>query len=213
MRLDTVSVVAGGWSFAEVDHSKLPGLVVAVNGAALHLRRRPEELVTMDRLWIEHSWSWLVQQHQREGAEWIMHARTSAIRIIDHKELAPQMGWIRTFKCNKTTMDLSNREGHLNGNNSGRCAINRAYQLHPRRVLLFGFDMCVSPQGRAYWYQHYAWAKGATGSGPRTYREWAPQFRVAAKQMAKAGIEVLNVSPSSRIDAFKKVSADSLGLT
>jgi hypothetical protein len=49
----------------------------------------------------------------------------------------------------------------LNGMNSGICAINLAFRQKPERVILWGFDMCRSPDGRAYYHEPYPWAPAA----------------------------------------------------
>lgn len=116
--------------------------------------------------------------------------------------------WIAVFENDHTSTDFAEDRGILNGTNSGFCALNLAYQLRPDRIILFGFDMNRSPEGSPYWYPDYPWVKagGATSGGK--YQVWSAQFETAARSFKNAGIEVLNASPWSAIDAFKKIAPD-----
>jgi hypothetical protein len=62
---------------------------------------------------------------------------------------------------------FTDQVGVLNGTNSGLCGFNLAYQMRPKQILLFGFDMKRGPNGEAHWFPDYPWAKpgGATTSG------------------------------------------------
>lgn len=204
MKPDVVSVVGGGFSFREVAHDKVPGYVIAANDAAILLQRPVDEIVSMDRLWTEHRW--LEMQERRVTA----YLRRSALKNVvwEGEE------WVRQFECdNESVVFEPDDAGRLNGTNSGTCAINRAYQHRPRRMFLFGFDMCRAPDGNAYWYAPYPWAaktKGNTKAG--TYQTWAAEFNRIALQFAEIGCEVINVSAHSKITAFQKFSPTQLGM-
>lgn len=207
---DTVSVVtivAGGWSAANCDLKKLRGRVIAVNDAARFLPRHCDIVVSMDRLWTEARWKWLVK---REAPTWI---RASALQNIPTAELEKAVHvnrWLIRFCCDHQSTLLVDRDEYseptLNGTNTGMCALNLAYQLRPKTIYLIGFDMNRSPQGRAYWHANYPWASynGATSNGK--YMDWAQQFDVAAEQCKRANIEVLNVSKTSSITAFRRIT-------
>lgn len=215
----TISVVGGGWSFLEqgIDHNKLPGGVIAVNDAMLHLSCKLDSIVSMDRLWTEHRWTTL----DRLRVDTFI--RTSALKNIPqwgdiaYPEGHNKRSWLYPFQCVRIPifvqpgkMPLS-----LNGTNSGGCALNLAFIRKPEELYLFGFDMNRSPEGRAHWYPAYEWvtqgAKGATGTG--SYRKWAQEFEVIAQQFREIGTRVYNVSPTSAITAFKRVSAGEIGCT
>lgn len=86
------------------------------------------------------------------------------------------------------------------------CALNLAWQLRPQRLFLLGFDMNRDPDGRAYWYPPYPWStpEGSTSDGK--YKSWAKQFADIALAFIGAGVKVFNVSPSSAIDVFPKIT-------
>lgn len=206
MRDDVVSVVAGGWSFREVSHDRVPGRVVAVNDAGLELKCKVDCIVTMDRLWTEHRWG---QLQQRRPVLW---ARRSAVQNV--RPTDGDREWLRVYENNEKTVIFDTDPFRLNGTNSGVCALNKAWQYRPRTLYLFGFDMCRSPEGVAYWYPPYPWvtqAKGATSNG--RYDRWAMEFRAIAAQFDRIGTKVYNVSPHSKIIEFPRMSAASLGLT
>ena len=208
-----VSIVAGGWSFYEVDHRKVPGYVVAVNGAAQHLRCRVHAVVTMDRLWAQDAWPWAVEQHRDKGGPlWSLHARDAAIKNISPKE-REDAPWLRPFRCRNTGLvPMSDDVAWLNGSNSGACALNLAYQARPRQLYLFGFDMCVSKKGLAYWYPHYAWTKKSGGTGKPKMMKWAREFDAMARQFADAGIKVTNVSAGTIIRSFPRATPKAMGV-
>jgi hypothetical protein len=79
--------------------------------------------------------------------------------------------------------------------------------MRPRRVYLFGFDMNRSPNGSPYWFPTYPWSEQQGGATkPGKYAEWSKQFQFASVMFAKENIDVLNVSPTSAIEDFRKIS-------
>jgi hypothetical protein len=200
---DVISILAGGWSAGMIDRARLPGLVIAVNEAALLAPCRLA--VTMDRLWTEARFS-SVKALRFHGQLDAFHVRASAARNID---AAGEAEWVHVFENDHTSVDMSDDPGRLNGTNSGVCAINLAFQRRPARIVLFGFDMNRSPTGDPYWFKPYEWAPGGA-TKPGKYQAWAAEFRLIARACRAAGIEVLNASPVSAIDAFEKVKPEKL---
>lgn len=195
-RVETISVIASGPSAAAVDLARAGGYLIGVNDAALHCLRPVDAVVSMDRLWTEHRWDWLVH---RCGPTWL---RRSAVQNVKDR-------WdeLNVFDCDHLASVFSCVPGHLNGTNSGACALNLAYRLKPRRVFLIGFDMKRDvPRARAYWHAPHEWAdpRGSTTNGK--YSEWSRQFGWAAQAFRSAGIDVFNVSPSSAIADFPKIT-------
>lgn len=197
MRRETISVVAGGWSLTslgEEGRSRIPGLRIGVNDA--FLKMRCDVGLTMDRMWTEHRWAKVKTLRQP------FHASDNAVRNI-------KIGgrkWLQVFRYNIEALELSDTRGLLHGRNSGHCAFNLAYQMRPRRIILWGFDMERSPSGEAYWYPPYPWSK----AGPRgntsgaDYAQWAARFLCPIEQCRAAGIELINASPVSAIIGVRK---------
>lgn len=193
-----ITIVAGGWSVRDISLERLCGQIIGVNDAACNLPA-VDVVVSMDRLWAEHRWSWLCR---RAASSWL---RRSAVQNLN-VEQETKAGWLHVFDCDHESTQFSGMPGRLHGTNSGLCALNLAYQLRPSRVYLLGFDMCRDPRGRASWYAPYSWAQasGATSNGK--YAVWAKQFGFAAILFERIGCEVWNVSPGSAVTAFPKMS-------
>lgn len=192
-----VSIIGGGWSARELDLSRLPGTIIAVNDSAIYARC--DLVLSMDRPWTEYRWPELVK---RGMPAWI---RRAALQNI--KESWP---WLHRFECDDTSVELSETPGFLNGTNSGFCALNLAYQMRPLRIYLVGFDMVRGSKGEVYWFKPYPWAKPGGATSNETYAKWSRQFGSAAKKCKAAGIEVFNVSRTSAIGAFTRVPPEVL---
>lgn len=89
--------------------------------------------------------------------------------------------------------------GLATGYNSGHQALNLAILAGAARVLLLGYDGKPGAGGQMHWF----------GDHPvKTPPSWLPLFcrklREAAPLIAQAGVEVVNCSPGSAIDAFRR---------
>ena len=196
MKHDVVTIIASGPSAAVVDLARAPGYLIGVNDAAVHCPRQVDGVVSMDRLWTEHRWAWLVS---RSGPTWL---RRSAVQNTKER-------WdeLVIFDCDHTTNEPSRTQ--INGKNSGACALNLALQMKPRRVFLIGFDMRRQPgRSGAYWHEPHSYTaahpRGNTTDGK--YAECAGSFAGVARAAAANGLEILNVSPSSAIPDFRKIT-------
>lgn len=199
----TISVIASGWSLAGVDFDRIPGLTIGVNDSAW--RAETDLGVTMDRLFFEGRFNQLAHAFPASS-----HRAMYYRRGIDKAGQAPQ-GWIG-FENDHTSVDMSREWApacRLNGLNSGICAINLAFRQAPDRVILWGFDMCRSPDGRAYYHDPYPWAP-TPATKPGKFLEWIPAFESIARQFAQAGIELVNASPASAIKSIRKVKPKEL---
>lgn len=206
MSNEVVSVVGGGWSFSQYQHKDVPGFVIGVNDAGLRLTRPVNVIITMDRLWTEHRWDKIADRCVLDGA--LFYARPNALQNISGWR---DTLWTRCYANNENAFVMSPKPSTLNGSNSGMVALNLAYTMKPSLVCLFGFDMTVGPQGQPYWYPPYEWApKGATPL--QRYRKWVRQFDAIARQFEAAGIEVLNVSARTTLQAFERVSIDAVSM-
>jgi hypothetical protein len=193
-----VSVVAGGYSVRSIDLTKLPGTVIAVNDSALHLPR-VDRVVSMDRLWTENRAEWLMEQklptHLRRG--------TIPLDLLEKT-------WVRPYWCDNKSVHFGPSDAHLNGTNSGYCALNLAYTLRPDELYLFGFDMQRGPNNEAHWYPDYPWNPKASSSGK--LNEWARQFDVIAEAFTRMRTKVFNVSDRTLIRHFKVKRPAELGV-
>jgi hypothetical protein len=86
------------------------------------------------------------------------------------------------------------------GDNSGYQAINLAWQLGARRMILLGYDLKRGPGGETHWF----------GNHPdpivSNYAKWIGLFRPLAADLKREDCEVINCSPDSALDAFPKMT-------
>ncbi len=87
------------------------------------------------------------------------------------------------------------------GKNSGYAALHVAAHTGARRILLCGYNM-----GAKNWHARYA--PPLRNTKPEQYAIWRPMFGGLARALAGLGIEVLNCTPDSALDAFPKVTLD-----
>lgn len=182
-----ISIIAGGWSLKGLPLHNAPGHVIGVNDAGVLLD--VDTIVSMDRLWTENRWGRLCQLRKPT------YLRQNCLINIDTE---PE--WLRVYE-NERIPKMSGTQ--LNGTNSGMVAINLAWVSKPKKLYLFGFDMCRSPSGESYWYAPYPWAPNG-GTKPGKYKEWAREFDPIARAFDSIGCEVINASTVSAIPSFKK---------
>ena len=90
------------------------------------------------------------------------------------------------------------------GNNSGYAAINLAYHLGAKRIILLGFDM--TNDGKL---THFHDGYPTRGTGDRVYHDkFLPGFKSLAASLKQKGVAVLNASPYSRLQDFTKISLE-----
>jgi hypothetical protein len=105
------------------------------------------------------------------------------------------------------------------GHNSGASAINLAYYLGAARIFLLGFDMYSRPDGRIHWHAGYPDKRenftnrdAAMGKIPRrtktqpAYKRQVNGFGPIAESAKEIGLEIINLSPKSKIKEFKIAS-------
>jgi hypothetical protein len=90
------------------------------------------------------------------------------------------------------------------GKNGGYQAINLAVHLGATRILLLGYDMSLSADGRSHWF----------GEHPPTVRDYSPYaemrdlFETLRQPLALAGVEVWNCSRRTALTAFPVVELE-----
>lgn len=89
------------------------------------------------------------------------------------------------------------------GGNSGYQAINLAYLMGAKRIILLGFD-CKPVDGKDHWFGQHP--NGLVQIQP--YQLWMNHFPSLAQDLKNRNIEVINCSPDSAIQCFKKMSID-----
>lgn len=89
------------------------------------------------------------------------------------------------------------------GGHSGFQALNIAVQFGAARVLLVGFD--IRDDKQLHFYGRNSWA-GANNPNPTVWKRWVSGMDGAAVTLRDLAVEVLNASPVSAVNAFRKVT-------
>lgn len=126
-----------------------------------------------------HKWSYAPQVKDEFGGRQVL--------IPDHAH------------SNKLLFDTVGTVG--SGGNSGFQALNLVAQLGAARILLIGYD--GHDRGGPHWYGRNTWLRGSNPSD-YNFRRWRAAAETAARQLAERGVEVVNASPHSVIEGFRK---------
>lgn len=101
---------------------------------------------------------------------------------------------------NYGTTGLSQKpNGLMTGQNSAHQALNLATLAGAKRIILLGFDMKLGPKNEEHWFGSHP-----RKTDPGTFSFMLNNFRKAVKPLAELGIEVINCSPDSALDCFRK---------
>jgi hypothetical protein len=122
-------------------------------------------------------------QHNN-GSTWAEEARKVGIRVIR--------------SANLDGVSTDPRIIHLGGN-SGFQAINLAIHTGAKRILLLGFD-CIAVGPKSHWFGHHP--PELQRDSP--YALFRDAFRKTAPQIQELGVDVINCSRMTTVDAFRK---------
>ena len=86
------------------------------------------------------------------------------------------------------------------GNNSGHQAMNLAYHLGARRILLLGYDMKAGPNGEKHWHPDHP--PELNNPDNVTWGRCIEAFAVIAADLKAEGVEVINCSLGSALECF-----------
>lgn len=88
------------------------------------------------------------------------------------------------------------------GNNSGYAAINLAYHMGAKQIILLGYDMGNDGK-RSHYHEGYP----VNPTSDKTYKEqFIPGFESLHSVLSQKGIPVWNASPHSKLDVFPKIT-------
>lgn len=96
------------------------------------------------------------------------------------------------------------RQTLAHGNNSGYAAINLAYHLGAKRIVLLGFDM-----GSNGVESHFHDGYPTRPAGDKMYQDkFLPGFKQLDAELKDSGVMVLNASPHSKLTTFPKITLE-----
>lgn len=135
---------------------------------------------------------------------WLLHIDDIKLKfggmkwIANEKETAKLLG-ITSIECNYKP-GLA-EDGSLNcGNNSGYQAVNLAYKLGAKKIILLGYDMKIGSNGKLHWFGDHP---SSLRNEPSLFPRWIDLFRQLAKDLHAKGINVVNCSTDTALDCFE----------
>jgi len=91
------------------------------------------------------------------------------------------------------------------GGNSGFQAVNLAYLLGYKTIILLGYDL--SDSGGTHWHPDHNFS-GSTNPSKGTFGSWIRAFNKVAPELKKANVEVLNATRSTALKCFPLVKLE-----
>jgi hypothetical protein len=180
-------ILAGGPSLTQSDVDLASGQVVIAINDCYQIAPWADYHYFCDSKW----WLWHRDRQDYKDFE--------GVRITQDKVDEP--GVIRLKGQHK--QGISESPEVINyGSNSGFQALNLAFLLGAKRILLLGYDMKVASGGANHWFGHHP------DKIVSNYPAWLSNFSVAADQFKKLGIEVINCSSDSALTCFENMSLD-----
>lgn len=105
---------------------------------------------------------------------------------------------VMELKASATTGLSADPSTVTTGGNSGYQAVGIAVHAGCSRVLLCGFDMKPG-----HWHSEHKPPLRKTN--PEQYKTWIERFHTLVKPLSAAGVEVINCSPGSALNAFPHI--------
>lgn len=186
---ETVFIIGGGPSLQNFNWSLLNGKkTIAINKSLLSFPNANVLYWTDSRVY-----SWMKQD--------IDNFKGPKFTIRDHPSYVGDIKILR--KGNKFGLEES-KDTLSHGNNSGYAAINLAYHLGAKKIILLGYDMMNDGKKS---HHHDGYPVPATGD--KIYRDqFMPGFSILADLLKQKRIEVYNVSPHSLLTVWPKISIE-----
>lgn len=184
---DTIYIIGGGPSLKGFDFNLLKDkTVIAVNKAFLHLPMA-QVLYWSDTRFFE----WYSKEIEDfKGIKVTCRPQPKRNDIIN---------LLNTGKTGLETMSYGLRDG----GNSGYAAINLAYHLGAKQIVLLGFDMQTNGK-ETHWHEGYS----STADTETMGRLMIPNFDSLVEPLAKRKVKVYNASPISKLTSFEKITIE-----
>jgi len=111
---------------------------------------------------------------------------------------------IKVLKKGKTYGLETDTQTLAHGNNSGYAAINLAYHLGARRIVLLGFDMMSNGKD-----SHFHDGYPTRAPDDKMYQDkFIPGFDQLKTELNSSGVTVMNASPYSKLTIFPKITIE-----
>ena len=192
---ETAFIVAGGTSVKDLDLSKLRGRRVIVVNSSYESYPAADILFFADVRWFE--------EHKKEEAFWAFKGRRVTVsRTIKDVEGRPLLDRLTRYPQPGLASD---RSGAIAHRTSLQGAMNVAAHKGVARIVLLGADMRRGADGVSHHHKPHKWKNR---KGDVTWDVQMTQLVSVVEPLEKLGIEVINVSPISRIPWWPKMTLD-----
>lgn len=186
---ETVYIIGGGPSLIDFDWKRLSGKrIIAVNKSILSYPNADALYWTDSRV---YGWN-KTEIDKFKGLKYT---------IRHHVTYPSDVKVLR--KSNKFGLECA-KDAICHGNNSGYAAINLAYLLGAKRIILLGYDM-KNDGKRGHYHDGYP----VPVTGNNIYKDqFIPGFQIIADMLKQKNIEVYNASMTSALTVWPKISFD-----
>ncbi len=184
---ETIFIIGGGPSLADFDFRTLTGKkTIAINKALLYCTN-PDIVYWTD----SRFYTWYKNEvDSYKGLKFALRAGsqyTADIKVL-------RKGKPYGLEIDPQTL--------AHGFNSGYAAINLAYHLGAKKIVLLGFDM-AQDGNQSHFHDGYP----TRSTGDKMYIEkFIPGFSHLREELKGTGVKVLNASPNSRLKTFTKIT-------
>jgi hypothetical protein len=184
---ETVYIIGGGPSLIGFDWNRLIGKkTIAINKAILSYPKADVLYWTDSRV---YGW------YKKE----IDSFKGLKYSIRNHASYPADINILR--KSNKFGLEEA-KDALCHGNNSGYAAINLAYLLGVKRIVLLGYDMHNDGK-RSHYHEGYP----VPATGDNIYRDqFVPGFEILADLLKQKKVEVYNASTTSSLRVWPKIT-------
>lgn len=195
---ETIVILGNGPSLTkeDIDKCREVGRIIALN-ASFQLAPWADVLYAGDA----HFWRWYRTANEFLGLRIGMAYDAKTGRFFHGWESMDPYHVCFMASTGETGLEKDQR-GLRHGANSGHAAINLAVHFGAKRIILLGYDMQPVDGG------HHWFGKQPVNIPDPPYERFMKPFDIMAKELKKAGIECINCTPGSALEAFEIKSID-----
>jgi len=194
---ETVAVIASGPSAQEQDARRLKlacGAVLCVNNA-LTLCPEADAIYACDHQWWENNKS--------------IHLPFEGLKFTYSEPAAKKYAVCQVpSEDGKGIGVYAMRKGGWSGRggNGGFQAMNIAYLLGAKRIILYGYDM-QRTRGKTHFHGDH---KHTSNPSPHMLADWCKAYNHAYNELLALGVEVLNATRDTALECFPRVELEDL---
>lgn len=191
---DIFAIVASGPSLTkdQVDYCKGKAKVIVINDN-YKLAPWADYHYGCDYKW----WSWHENDLDLLNFRGIKYTQDKAWDngLLEHFKIKHRLQVIRSESGEGLSLDP--KVIHQ-GANSGYQCINLAYHLGGRKIILLGYDMKVSPEGKGHWFGEHP------DNVRSTYKNWIPFYNRLAEHAKQINVQIINCTIDTDLTCFDR---------